>query len=145
MFCREPRIPINKLVEAPSSVRHKPMDQYVAQHRQKLLLAHLNAYQKNKKMIRQKQAQSEKKKPILEKLEFGDAVRKRFQSSGRRKLTNLCNTEKFVVVNVKNQVDTKVSNTESKQQHINRCNLQKIGSEMEELPKFELSEDSDSE
>ena len=75
MFGREPRIPIDKLVETPSGVRYKPIDQYVAQHRQKLLLAHLNAYQRTREMIKQNQAQTERNKPVLEKLEFVSILR----------------------------------------------------------------------
>ena len=83
MFGREPRIPVDRLIDIPSGIKYRPTDQYVAQHRQRLLLAHLNAYQRIK-VLKQKQAQAEKHKQVLEKLEFGDIVRKRFQSSGRK-------------------------------------------------------------
>jgi len=108
-------------------------------------LNNLNAYQRTREVLKQKQTQAEKHKPILEKLEFGDIVRKKFQSSGRRKLANIWNPEKFVVVGVRDEVVTIVSNTDGKQFHINRCNLQKIGGkELEDIPKANITADSDS-
>ena len=146
MFGREPKIPIDKLVEAPTGVKYRWVDQYVAQHRQKLLLAHLNAYQRTMEMIKRRQEQSEKKKPVLSKLELGDIVRKKFHSAGKKKLANIWNSEKFVVVKVNKEVVTIVSSIDGRQFRINRCELQKVGQEMEHIPEIVETnhEDSDS-
>lgn len=144
MFGREPKIPIDKLLGSPTGVQSKTVDKYVAQHRQRLLLAHLNAYQRTREIINQRQASAEKAKPVLEELKFGDLVRKKFRSAGRKKLANVWNAEKFVVIGVRDQVVTIVSNSDGKQQRINRSNLQKVGDEMENIPQHGLSEDSDS-
>ena len=86
-------------------------------------------------MIKQKQAQAEKNKPMLENREIWGYGQKKIPILRQEKASQCLELRNICSVNVKDEVVTIVSNTDGKQLRINRCNLQKVGSEMEEIPK----------
>lgn len=133
MFGRDPITPVDNLIDSAMSKRESvPLSQYVAQHRQKLLLAHLNAYHRLREKLAKRQANAEVRKPPLCKLEIGDIVRSKIYLSGRRKLSTVWNSEKLTVTKVQGEVITVISHNTGALKNINRCNLQKVGCEMQD-------------
>ena len=149
MFGRDPITPVDDILDF--SLKEKssvPVDQYVAQHRQKLLLAHLNAYQRLREKVLQRQLNSEQKKPPLGKLEVGDHVRIKFHSSGKRKLTNVWTTDRYTVLKVRGQVITVIDQKSGKERVLNRCEVKKVGQEIDDelsaVVDYKDNRDSDS-
>ena len=133
MFGREPKLPVDDLfgdltykVNPNSSV-----EDYVQRHRQKLLLAHLNAYHRAKERLETRTSHQIQKKPLLESLEQGDVVRRKFHCSGRRKMNNYWNNEKFTVNRVQGEVIQIISHKDGSVHHVNRSNLMKVGEEFD--------------
>ena len=142
MFGREPRLPVDDLFgdltyksDGPSS----SVEDYVQRHRQKLLLAHLNAYHRTRERLESRTSHQLQKKPRLEELHLGDIVRKRFYPSGRAKLGNNWNSEKFTVNKVQGEVIQIISHNDGSVSVVNRSNLMKVGEEIDS-DEFEIRE-----
>ena len=78
-----------------------------------------------------------RKKPILPVLKFGDIVRLKFQTSGKRKLADVWTSDKYTVTRVNKEVITISNNLNGTTKVVNRSKLKKIG---EDITDEELSD-----